>query len=128
MAALLLACTPAVTDGDTFRCGRERIRLLAIDAPELAGHCRRGRRCVSGDPRRATRSLRQALTRRPLLIRRAGVDRYGRTLAAVSAGGMDLSCHQLRVRSAIYVARWDHAGWIARSCYSQATPSPSRSR
>jgi endonuclease YncB( thermonuclease family) len=41
-------CT--VTDGDTIRCNGERIRLLGIDTPELPGHCRKGRDCVSGDP------------------------------------------------------------------------------
>ena len=41
-------CT--VTDGDTIRCGDERIRLLAIDAPEMGGRCRKGRQCVAGSP------------------------------------------------------------------------------
>lgn len=45
---LVAGCT--VTDGDTIRCGAERIRLLGIDAPELPGHCRSGRACAPGDP------------------------------------------------------------------------------
>ena len=40
----------SVTDGDTLRCGALRIRLASIDAPEMPGHCRRGRTCVEGDP------------------------------------------------------------------------------
>lgn len=28
-------------DGDTLRCGQERVRLLGIDAPEMPGHCPR---------------------------------------------------------------------------------------
>ncbi|WP_262408400.1 hypothetical protein [Sphingomonas sp. JC676] len=36
--------------GDTLRCGGERIRLLAIDAPEPPGHCRPGRAGAPGDP------------------------------------------------------------------------------
>ncbi len=52
-------CT--ATDGDTIRCGNERIRLLGIDAPELPGHCREGRRCAPGDPYAATTSLRKAI-------------------------------------------------------------------
>ncbi|MGC1270186.1 MAG: hypothetical protein WA842_06275 [Croceibacterium sp.] len=39
------ACS--VTDGDTIRCGDERIRLLGIDAPEMGGRCREGRVCVA---------------------------------------------------------------------------------
>jgi len=33
--AFLLATACIVTDGDTIRCGDERIRLLAIDAQEM---------------------------------------------------------------------------------------------
>jgi endonuclease YncB( thermonuclease family) len=119
IAAFILACTPVVTDGDTFRCGGERIRLVGIDAPELPGHCRRGRRCVAGDPWAAKRALARALGARPLLIRRFALDRYGRTIAAVSAGGLDLSCHQLRARAAVYVARWDDGGTV-RGCSSRS--------
>lgn len=39
---MLLACLLVAIDGDTLRCGRERIRLLGTDAPELPGHCQRG--------------------------------------------------------------------------------------
>ncbi len=42
------AITCSVTDGDTIRCGEERIRITAIDAPETRA-CRRGRQCVAGD-------------------------------------------------------------------------------
>lgn len=129
LIAIALACLPIVTDGDTFRCAGERIRLIAIDAPELRGHCRRGRQCAPGDARRSKWSLARALQRRPLVIRRFGRDHYGRTIAAVEGGGHDLSCHQLRAGMAIYVRRWDNEGWVGRLCgYSQAMPSPSRSR
>src|ERR1700712_1173347 len=46
-----------VVDGDTLRCGNERVRLLGIDAPELPGHCRIGRACAPGDPYASTASL-----------------------------------------------------------------------
>lgn len=113
-AALATSCT--ATDGDTIRCGRERIRLLAIDAPEMPGHCQRGRKCASGDPYRSKQSLASALRAGPVRITRTGKDRYGRTLATVSAGRIDLSCHQLRNRQAIYVRRWDDGSRIARTC------------
>lgn len=107
-------CT--ATDGDTIRCGEERIRLLAIDAPETAGHCREGRTCAPGDPRASTESLRAALSAGPLTVRRIGQDRYGRTLALVAAGGVDLSCHQLSHGQAIYVRKWDNRRALARTC------------
>lgn len=36
LAAGIIACTaPAVHNGDTLRCGSERVRLFGVDAPEL---------------------------------------------------------------------------------------------
>jgi len=88
-----LTCTPVVIDGDTIRCGHERIRLLDIDAPEMPGHCRRGRVCVKGDPYASRNKLKRLLTARPLTIRRFGTDRYGRTLgmsAPIERRGADV--------------------------------------
>lgn len=102
-------------DGDTLRCGPERIRLLAIDAPELPGHCRTGRNCAPGDPYASTASLAAALTG-PLTIERVGEDRYGRTLALVAGAGRDLSCWQLAGGHAIYKAAWDNGHRVARTC------------
>jgi len=35
-AATIIACTaPKVHDGDTLRCGDERVRLFGVDAPEV---------------------------------------------------------------------------------------------
>lgn len=104
-----------VTDGDTIRCGDERIRLLAIDAPELPGHCRPGRRCAPGDSAASAASLTQALTGR-LTINRAGEDRYGRTLAIVAGDSGDLSCWQLSRGQAIYKPAWDNGGRVAHAC------------
>lgn len=100
-------------DGDTLRCGRERIRLVGIDAPEMPDHCRRGRRCVSGDPLMSQASLQRALIA-PIVIERVGRDHYGRTLAFVSGGGVDLACVQLRRRQAIYKRGWDIGGRIGK--------------
>jgi len=93
-------------DGDTLRCGKERIRLLAIDAPELPGHCRPGRQCVPGDPVASRQSL-AAMLRGRATISRRGRDRYSRTLARVRVNGIDLSDYQIRVGAAVYVPRWD---------------------
>ncbi len=112
--AILIACHPV--DGDTIRCGGERIRLQGIDAPEMQGHCQQGRRCAPGDPIASKQSLARAMQSGPIRIERTGTDRYGRTLGMVRAGGVDLSCWQLAYRQAIYKPQWDAGGMVARSC------------
>lgn len=86
---------PTIVDGDTLRCGEIRIRLASIDAPELPGHCRIGRTCVSGDPYASTESLRRLIGDQPIKCRQTDTDRYGRVVAFCSAGGRDLSCAQV---------------------------------
>lgn len=117
IVAALLACALTVVDGDTLRCGGERIRLLGIDAPELPGHCRVGRQCVDGDPFASTAALERAVHRHGrVTIERVGRDRYGRTLALVKVGRRDLSCEQLQAGAAVYVERWDNALRLAAVC------------
>jgi endonuclease YncB( thermonuclease family) len=102
-------------DGDTLRCGRERVRLVGIDAPEMPGHCQRNRRCVAGDPFASRRSLAQAAAGR-LVIERFGTDRYGRTLGLVRGARRDLSCWQLQKGQARYRRDWDEGGVLTRRC------------
>lgn len=86
---------PRVVDGDTLRCGATRIRLQGIDAPELPGHCARGRDCTPGDPVASTDNLRALVGGGPITCRQTDTDRYGRTVARCSAWGKDLSCAQI---------------------------------
>ena len=104
-----------VIDGDTLRCGSERVRLLGIDAPEMPGHCQGRRLCEPGDPFASSASLARALDGR-LTIVRVGRDRYGRTLALMSGAKGDLSCWQLRNGQARYRADWDTGSALARRC------------
>lgn len=103
LALTVATATCTAIDGDTLRCridgqgGTTSIRLIGIDAPELPGHCRKGRACAAGDPHASTRSLARAATK-----------------------GGDLSCHQLRHRAAIYVPKWDTARTIWRTCPTEA--------
>ncbi len=85
----------SVTDGDTFRCqdGR-RIRLAGVDAPELRGHCRPGRRCTPGDPIASRGALRTLIEGRGLICRQVGRS-YGRILATCRYRGIDVACVQL---------------------------------
>ena len=73
-AALIIACTaPAVHDGDTLRCGAERVRLFGVDAPEV----RRGP--APAEPfAYAARDELIRLTRGRVGCRFIDRDRYGR--------------------------------------------------
>jgi endonuclease YncB( thermonuclease family) len=102
-------------DGDTLRCGRERIRLVGIDTAEMPGHCRSGRACVEGDPFAAKAALSGAIAG-SMEIERLGTDRYGRTLALVRGPLGDLSCSQLHAGHAIYRADWDVGGKMRQGC------------
>ena len=68
-----------VVDGDTFRIGRRRIRLVGIDAPEVDGQCPAERALAD----RSTARLQDLLNEGPFTM--AGriddsTDRYGREL------------------------------------------------
>lgn len=116
LALSLAAASCTVIDGDTIRCGDERIRLTGIDAPEL-GRCQpRGRRCVSGDGAASKRALQVAMAGGDVRIIRLGRDRYGRTLAVVFAGNTNLACAQLKAGQAIYRSDWDDRRMVARDC------------
>lgn len=113
LAALALACT--VIDGDTIRCGSERVRLSGIDAPETSA-CRPRRRCVRGDGQAARRALVRLIGGRELQLRRLGRDRYGRTIAAVYADGRNVACALLSGGHAAYRRDWDNRGVVGREC------------
>ena len=87
--------SPTVVDGDTLRCGSTRIRLSAIDAPELPGHCRPGRDCTPGDPYVSASNLRSLVSGQAVECRQVDTDHYGRVVARCSAQGRDLSCTQV---------------------------------
>ena len=73
-AVSLVACTdPSVHDGDTIRCGAERIRLFGVDAPEV----RRGKTPAEPLAYEARDELFR-LTRGRVGCRFVERDRYGR--------------------------------------------------
>jgi endonuclease YncB( thermonuclease family) len=73
-----------VVDGDTFWMGGRKIRILDIDAPEThPPRCAREARLGEA----ATDRLHALLNAGEVRIAREGEDRYGRTLARVSADG-----------------------------------------
>jgi len=109
LAALTPCPHPVVHDGDTIRCGVERVRLVNIDAPELAGseRCSRASRqrlAYSRNPswcdyalgERSRDALAAFLARRTTALELAGRDRYGRLLARVMVNGRDAGDYLIR--------------------------------
>lgn len=104
-----------VVDGDTLHCGPERIRLLGIDAPEIHA-CPRWRVCVPGDGQASKRSLAAAMRLGAIRYQPVTVDRYGRQVAVVWAGRVNLSCWQIQRGEAVYKPKGDNGGLIASAC------------
>ena len=103
-------------DGDTLRCsGIGRVRLLGIDAPEMAGHCRTGRVCAPGDPEKSRAHLARLIAP-GVVISPVTRDRYGRTVAQVYAGEKNVACEMLRKGLAEYKPAWDNGGLLAADC------------
>jgi hypothetical protein len=80
MSSLPLS-SPAPIDGDTLKCGRQRYRLMGMDAPEMAGHCRKGWACALGDPIASRDSLVRLIEGREVEMNVFGIERYQRPLA-----------------------------------------------
>lgn len=96
LAAAVLCITPAVHDGDSIRCGAERVRIANIDAPELRGSPKCGARrgytawCDFALGEAARKALAALIARgHRVTIVRSGTDVYGRTLALVYVDGVD---------------------------------------
>jgi endonuclease YncB( thermonuclease family) len=70
-----------VVDGDTIRIGRERVRIIGFDAPEMS------------QPRgpAAKARLDQLLRGGTVTMMRHGKDKYGRTLALVYVNGKNVA-------------------------------------
>jgi micrococcal nuclease len=98
VVAVLLTCalaTVSVVDGDTIHACGYRVRLAAIDAPELPGHCNPGRRCTPRDGWASKSNLSRLIEDRSVALRQLDVDRYGRMVGCVSVGGGDFSHAQV---------------------------------
>lgn len=78
------------SDGDSFRLGSDRVRLLGLDAPELAQHCAAadGARWPCG--RVARDRMAVLLASGPISCQPEGRDRYDRLLARCSVNGQDI--------------------------------------
>ena len=90
-----------VHDGDTIRCGLERVRLADIDAPELpgspvcAGYKASRSWCDYKLAYRSKAALEAFLDTGKVEIVRQGEDRFGQTLAIVKVNGASAGDHMI---------------------------------
>lgn len=136
LSLLLTACVPApveidpvrepltnctATDGDTIRCGDERIRIIAIQAPDrpTSAPCKRNDPdyvCSLAGYQAAKRAMERIVAGGGLTIERDGEDRYGRTTGHVYAGGVSVACIMMAEDLAAYWERYDEDGRVAEEC------------
>jgi micrococcal nuclease len=82
LTVLLATCATAgercaAIDGDTLRCGSERVRIEGVHAPELS----------EPGGQEARQRLQKRIQSGELVIQRGGRDKYGRTLGRVYVNG-----------------------------------------
>jgi endonuclease YncB( thermonuclease family) len=94
---------PRAIDGDTMRCANiaPAIRLAGIDAPELPGHCRRGRQCAPGNPITSRDTLASLLASGPVRVRLNGSGGYDRALGWAWAGPVQINCAMIASGQAV---------------------------
>ena len=99
---------PYVTDGDTVKISRERIRLEGIDAPETNQRCRDAAGKSYGCGLVATKALKKKIGHNSITCKGATRDRYGRFLGICYLNELDLN------------------GWLVRNGYALAYTRYSR--
>lgn len=82
-----------VSDGDSLRSGRLKIRLHGIDAPELKQTCTDPTGAAWPCGHAARDAMRKLATKRPLQCDLMDVDRYGRLIMRCRAGDTDIAKH-----------------------------------
>ncbi|WP_293809183.1 thermonuclease family protein [uncultured Bosea sp.] len=105
-------------DGDTLRIGSQRIRLSAMDAPELSQVCRSdaGKATLCG---RDSRDALAGLIRHGVRCTVETHDRYGREVATcTNAAGLDIGREMIRQGWA--VPYWRYGGARYSKAYDEA--------
>lgn len=109
-----------VIDGDSFRRGKDEIRLSGIDAPEYRQICRdeKGRDWNCG--REAARTLRGLVSGLSVGCTGLGADRYGRLLARCTVGDLELNSEMVRLGWAVAYTRHGSPGMLYLSEEAEA--------
>jgi len=109
-------------DGDTIVTGGQRVRLAAIDAPELHQSCQlpSGPWACGEVARVSLQTLIDAswAYRQTITCQNEGNDRYGRVVATCHAGGMDLGAAMVGLGLAVPYMQYGGARYLGE--YRQA--------
>jgi endonuclease YncB( thermonuclease family) len=97
-----------VIDGDSFRRGKDEIRLNGIDAPEYRQTCRDEKARDWNCGREAARALRNLVAGRTVDCTGLDADRYGRLVSRCRIGKMELNAEMVRLGWAVAYTR--HSG------------------
>lgn len=100
-----------VSDGDSFHLGDARVRLLGLDAPELAQQCQASDQKKWPCGRRARDRMASLLNSGPVACQPQGHDRYGRLLAHCQIDGRDLGA--IMVSEGLAISAGDY--WAEQS-------------
>lgn len=117
IAATIIACTaPQVHDGDTLRCGADRVRLFGVDAPEV----RRGQTPAEPFAYEARDEL-VRLTRGRVGCRVVDRDRYGRFVGRCwSDASQDLNAALIRSGLATEYRRYSKGAYAQAEAQARA--------
>lgn len=113
----VIACTaPTVHDGDTLRCGQDRVRLFGVDAPEV----RRGQTPAQPLSYEA-RDLLIELTRGRTACRVVDMDRYGRHVGKCwSSASPDINAALIRSGLTTEYRRYSKGAYAAAEAEARA--------
>ena len=104
-----VAGMPVITDGDSIRIGKVRIRIHGIDAPERRQLCRSVRGEAYRCGHKSTHALAALISQQPVRCLKRDVDRYGRLVAQCFAGSTDLGAEQVLQGWAVAYRKYSRA-------------------
>jgi len=118
-------------DGDSLRLGGQRIRLSGIDAPELHQTCQNDKGKPYPCGVLAKRQLERTIKGPGLKCETVATDRYGRSVAACTVNGRDLSDVMVRsgwaldtTRDGVYLAAEAEARRARRGMWAGTFEEP----
>ncbi len=99
---------PKVTDGDTIKLGKTRIRLFGIDAPEMKQECTLDGQ-IQNCGIKARNALLKVIGEKEVRCEEIDRDRYGRVVAECFADSINLNAYMVREGWALAYIKYSKA-------------------